>query len=53
LAKKLPTIGLIPGNTGGKWFRDNPKAALQKIAEWGYKELEFGGDMGLGMDAAE
>ena len=52
LAKKLPTIGLIPGNTGGKWFKDNPKAALQKIAEWGYKELEFGGDMGLGIDAA-
>ena len=53
LAKKLPTIGLIPGNTGGKWFRDNPREALKKIAKWGYKELEFGGDMGLGMDATE
>jgi len=53
LAKKLPAIGLIPGNTAGQWFKDNPKAALQKIAEWGYKELEFGGNLGLGMDAAE
>jgi sugar phosphate isomerase/epimerase len=52
LAEKLPTIGLIPGNTAGKWFKDNPRAALQKIAEWGYKELEFGGDLGLGLDAA-
>ena len=50
--ERLPSIGLIPGNTGGKWFRDNPRAALEKIAEWGYTELEFGGDMGLGMDAA-
>jgi len=52
MAKKLPSIGLIPGNTAGKWFKDNPRAALEKIAKWGYKELEFGGDMGLGMDAA-
>jgi sugar phosphate isomerase/epimerase len=51
-AKKLPAIGLIPGNTGGKWFAEHPREALQKIAEWSYKELEFGGDMGLGMDAA-
>ena len=51
LVKKLPVIGLIPGNTAGKWFKDNPGAALQKIAEWGYKELEFGGDLGLGLDA--
>ena len=52
LAKKLPTIGLIPGNTAGKWLKDHPKEALKKIAEWGYKELEFGGDLGLDMDAA-
>ena len=51
-AKKLPTIGLIPGNTAGKWFRDNTRAALQKMTEWGYRELEFVGDLGLGMDAA-
>jgi len=51
-AKKLPTIGLIPGNTAGQWFKNDPRAALQKIAEWGYKELEFGGNLGLGMDAA-
>jgi sugar phosphate isomerase/epimerase len=52
LAKKLPTFGLIPGNTAGQWFKDNPRTALQKIAEWGYKELEFVGDLGLEMDAA-
>jgi len=53
MAKKLPVIGLIPGNTAGQWFKDNPKTALQKIAQWGYKELEFGGDLGLGMNAKE
>ncbi len=50
--KKLPSIGLIPSNTAGEWFKQYPKAALEKIAGLGYKELEFGGDLGLGMDAA-
>ena len=44
-AKKLPSIGLIT-SLGGRWLRENPKGALQKIAEWGYKELEFGGNLG-------
>ena len=51
--EKLPGIGLIPSNTGGEWFKNDPKAALKKIAEWGYKELEFGGDFGLGLSSAE
>ena len=51
--KKLPSIGLIASNTGGEWFKNDPRAALKKISEWGYKELEFGGDFGLGLSAAE
>jgi len=53
MAKKLPKIGIITGLIGGQWLRDNPKMALKRIAEVGYKELEFGGDFGLGMNAAE
>ncbi|MDR3260477.1 MAG: sugar phosphate isomerase/epimerase [Tannerella sp.] len=52
-AKKLPAIGLIPGNTGGEWFKQSPQTALKKIAALGYKELEFGGDLGLGTTAAD
>ena len=52
-AKKLPAIGIITGLIGGQWLKDNPRVALKRIAEVGYKELEFGGDFGLGMNAAE
>jgi Sugar phosphate isomerases/epimerases len=52
-SEKLPRIGLIPSNTGGEWFKKDPKTALKKISEWGYKELEFGGDFGLGISPAE
>lgn len=48
IQKKLPGFGLITGNTGGKWLEDNPQKALKKIADLGYKELEFGGDFGMG-----
>ena len=51
--KKLPSIGLIASNTGGEWFKNDPRTALKKISEWGYKELEFGGDFGLGLTPAE
>ena len=44
---KLPTIGIITGNTGGEWLKADPKKALQKIADLGYKELEFGGTFGM------
>ena len=52
-SEKLPAIGLIPSNTGGEWFKKDPKTALKKIAKCGYKELEFGGDFGLGISPAE
>ena len=45
--EKLPVIGIITGNTGGEWLKSNPKKALQKIADLGYKELEFGGTFGM------
>jgi sugar phosphate isomerase/epimerase len=51
--KKLPHIGLILGNTGGEWLKQNPKEALRRIAEVGYTELEFGGDIGLNMTPGE
>jgi len=51
--KKLPRIGIIVGNTGGEWFKNNPREALKHIAELGYTELEFGGDLGLGLTPAE
>jgi len=47
--KKLPSFGLITG-TGGEWLRNNPKEALKEIARMGYKELEFGGNLGLEMN---
>lgn len=46
---QLPSFGLIPGNTGGEWFKADPKKALKTIASLGYKELEFGGTMGMEM----
>ena len=52
-AAALSRFGLIPSNTGGEWFKNNPAAALKLIAEWGYKELEFGGDMGLKLSVPE
>ena len=52
-AAEQPYFGLIPSNTGGEWFKKDPAAALKLIAEWGYKELEFGGDMGLKLNVLE
>jgi sugar phosphate isomerase/epimerase len=52
-SEKLPRIGLIPSNTGGEWFKKDPGAALELISGWGYRELEFGGDMGLGLSVPE
>ena len=49
--EKLPSFGLITGNTGGAWIRDNPVEALREIATLGYKYLEFGGDLGIGIPA--
>lgn len=46
---KLPNFGIITGNTAGKWLEENPRAALKEIAKLGYKELEFGGDFGMGV----
>jgi len=52
-AAALSRFGLIPSNTGGEWFKKDPAAALKLISEWGYKELEFGGDMGLKLSVPE
>jgi sugar phosphate isomerase/epimerase len=46
---KLPSFGIITGNTGGDWVKNNPREALREIARLGYKDLEFGGDFGLGV----
>jgi len=44
---KLPSFGIITGNTGGDWIKNNPKEALIEIARLGYKDLEFGGEFGM------
>ena len=46
---KLPSFGIITGNTGGAWVKDNPQEALREMARLGYKDLEFGGDFGMGI----
>lgn len=46
---KLPSFGIITGNTGGAWVKDNPQEALREIARLGYKDLEFGGSFGMGV----
>lgn len=46
--EKLPSFGLITGNTGGDWVKNNPEKALEEIARLGYRYLEFGGDFGMG-----
>ena len=47
-ANKLPSFGIITGNTGGDWVKNNPKEALKEIAALGYRELEFGNTYGMG-----
>jgi len=51
--RPLKSFGIITGNTGGQWLKDNPKEGLKLIADTGYTELEFGGDFGLGFDYAK
>jgi sugar phosphate isomerase/epimerase len=51
--KSLKSYGIITGNTGGDWLKENPKEGLKLIADKGYTELEFGGDFGLGFDYAK
>ena len=46
---KLPSFGIITGNTGGDWIKNNPQEALREIARLGYKDLEFGGTFGMGI----
>ena len=46
---KLPSFGIITGNTGGEWVKNNPKEALREMARLGYKYLEFGGDFEMGV----
>ena len=46
---KLPSFGIITGNTGGDWVKNNPREALREIARLGYTDLEFGGDFGMGI----
>lgn len=48
---KLPTYGIATGLTGGNWVKNTPQEALREIARLGYKELEFGGDFGMGIPA--
>jgi len=45
--EKLPSFGIILGNTGGNWIKNNPREALREIARLGYKELEFDEDFGM------
>ena len=44
---RLPSFGIITGNTGGDWVKNNPKEALKEIAALGYRELEFGDTYGI------
>jgi sugar phosphate isomerase/epimerase len=44
---KLPSFGIITGNTGGDWVQNHPKEALREIARLGYRDLEFGEDFGM------
>jgi sugar phosphate isomerase/epimerase len=44
---QLPSFGIITGNTGGDWVKNNPAEALREIAALGYSELEFGGTYGM------
>lgn len=44
---ELPSFGIITGNTGGDWIKNNPKEALTEIARLGYRELEFGDTFGM------
>ena len=48
--KALPSFGLISGSNG-VWHPDGALAGLQKIAEWGYTELE--GGIGRDMEIAD
>ena len=48
-AGKLSSFGIITGNTGGEWVKNNPKDALRKISRLGYKDLEFDGSFGMGI----
>lgn len=48
---KLPHFGIITGNTAGKWLEENPRKALKELAALGYRDLEFGGDFGMGVPA--
>lgn len=38
--QKLTDFGLILGNTGGDWYRNDPKAALIYLAQLGFTQLE-------------
>ncbi|MDR2036322.1 MAG: sugar phosphate isomerase/epimerase [Bacteroidales bacterium] len=44
---KLPSFGLITGNTGGDWIKNHSKEALEEIARLGFKDPEFGGYFGM------
>ena len=50
-SEQLPSIGTITGS-GGQWHQDGFQAGLKQLAEWGYTELQGGGNMG-GMEPAE
>jgi len=49
--KQLPSFGLITGSNG-QWHPEGSREGLKQIAEWGYTELEGGGNFG-GMDNDE
>ena len=48
--QNLPSYGVILGNTGGDWVKNNPKETLKQIAAWGYKDIEGGNDYGMGIE---
>ena len=38
--EKLPSFGIILGNTGGNWIKNNPKECIESSARY-LKELRF------------
>ena len=48
--EQLPAFGFV--GFGGPWIRENPKESLTRIAEWGYTELEGGGNFGMSPEEA-
>ena len=44
--KSLPSYGIIISSKVD-WFRSEPRAAIQTLAEAGYRQIEFSGELGI------